>query len=222
VGDGSGVRLELSLPGRWFAMPLRQPDAAERIRGLAEELLGTADRRAGARIGMRRRLAAALERAEAGGAEQLHLGLALETDVPMPATASVYPAVAVTTAASADPDAVLAALVPLVLRAAHEPHGGTATPGEHDRVLVSAGSRILRRPSVREAGDREASLPALAVDYWLTVPGRREAVLLHLDVPLLASAPLLLGLCDAIAMAARFARAEGPAAGLRHSHATRA
>lgn len=219
MGDGP-VRLALALPGRWFAMPLREPDAAERIRALAEELLGRADSRAGARIGMRRRLEAALTRAEAGGAEQLHLGIALETDVPMPATASVYPGVAVTTAVSEEPDAVLAALVPLVLRAAHEPHGGEARPGPDDRVLATADSRIVRRPSVRDAGDGEAALPALAVDYWITVPGRREAVLLHLDVPLLASVELLLGLCDAIALAARFEGAGALASELREGGAT--
>ena len=203
---GAPTGLALALPGRWFALPIGDPAARRRIRELADELHGGADDRAGARIGLRRRLEAALERAEANGAEQVHLGIALETDVPMPAVASVYAGIPVPTAAGTAPDEVMAALVPLVLRAAHEPAGGTAMPGEDDRVLEAGGSWILRRPSVRDAGD-DGGLAALSVDCWITVPGERRAALLHLDVPLVAPVGLLLALCDAIATAARFERA---------------
>jgi hypothetical protein len=201
-------------------VPLGDPGAGERIRELAVELVGGRDDRAGTRIALRRRLEAALERAEAAGAEQLHLGLALEPDVPMPAVASVYPGMPVP-AVSADADAVLAALVPLVLRAAHEPAGGSATPGDDDRVLAAGRSRILRRPVVREVptdaagGTAGSTVPSLAVDYWITVPGERRAALLHLDLPLLAPAALLLALGDAIALAARFEPASGLAEELR-------
>ncbi|MCR8671529.1 hypothetical protein NWP09_10315, partial [Agrococcus sp. HG114] len=81
-----------------------------------------------------------------------------------------------------------------------------------DRVLAGAGSRVLRRPTLRAAAGA-ASLPSLAVDYWLPVPGQRRAALLHLDVPLLAPVPLLLALCDAIALAARFEDDGLPSAG---------
>ncbi|MCH1884144.1 hypothetical protein [Agrococcus sp. ARC_14] len=207
------MRLALALPGRWFTVPIGSPDARQRIRELAQELHGGADDRAGIRIALRRRIEAALERAEAGRAEQLHLGISLEgiptdgvghgADVPMPAVASVYQGVPVSTAESTAPDAVMAALVPLVLRAAHEPFGGSAIPGDDDRVFRAGASRILRRPSIRDPGE-EGTLPSLAADYWLTVPGERRAVLLHLDVPLLAPTELLLALCDGIALAARF------------------
>jgi hypothetical protein len=214
------VRLELALPGRWFALPLGEPGARERIAALARELHGAADDRAGDRIALRRRLEAALERAEAARAEQVHLGIALETGVPMPAVASVYPAVPVPVPASAagarggvDPDAVLAALEPLVLRAAHETAGGAARRGPGDRVLRTAESRVLRRATVR-AGE-EGSPPSLAIDCWITVPGARRAVLLHLDLPLVAPEPLLLALGDAIALAARFTRPAGLADRLR-------
>lgn len=208
------MTLELALPGRWFALPLHDPAARRRIRAVAAELVGDRDDRAGQRIALRRRLEAALERAEEGCAEQLHLGIALESDVPLPAVASVYAGVPVPTAPSARPEHVLAALVPLVLRAAHEPAGGSAAPGADDRVLSTARSRILRRPTVR-AEHPDASVPSLAIDYWLTVPGDRRAALLHLDLPLLAPTELLLALGDAIALAARFAEPSGLAAELR-------
>lgn len=228
------MRLALALPGRWFRVPLGDPRAGERIRELAVELVGGRDDRAGSRIALRRRLEAALERAEAAGAEQLHLGLALEPDVPMPAVASVYPGLPVPSE-SADADAVLAALVPLVLRAAHEPAGGSAMPGADDRVFAAGRSRILRRPVVRdvpadacdsavhgagtvhEAGivHETGTVPSLAIDYWLTVPGERRAALLHLDLPLLAPVALLLALGDAIALAARFEPSSGLADELR-------
>ncbi|MCR8672144.1 hypothetical protein, partial [Agrococcus sp. HG114] len=108
------------LPGEWLELPVARADAADRIRELARHLHGRSDDRAGARIELRERLSAALAAAEAAGAEQVHVGVALETDVPMPAVASVHPGIAVATATSDEPDAVLAALVPLVLRAAHE------------------------------------------------------------------------------------------------------
>jgi hypothetical protein len=209
------VRLALRLPGEWVRLPVGDPGARGRIRELAARLVGPGDERAPLRIALRQRLEVALERSEAAGAAEVHVGIALETDVPMPAVASVYRGVPVPTAASVDADAVLAALVPLVLRAAHEPAGGTAAPGADDRVLDAGRSRILCRPIVRDAPHGAGSTPALAVDYWITVPGERRAALLHLDVPLVAPAVLLLALCDAIALAARFeaARSEPEAAG---------
>lgn len=210
------MRLALELPGRWFSLPIGDPGARSRIRELTDALHGRRDDRAGARIALRRRLEAALEGAEASRAEQVHLGIALEADVPLPAVASVYPGISVAaTATSHDPDAVMAALVPLVLRAAHEPAGGTAEPGKDDRVFTAGRSRILRRPRLHHGGAHE--LPSLAIDYWITVPGARRAVLLHLDVPLLAPEALLLALCDAIALAARFERASGLTEELRAS-----
>lgn len=206
----------LRLPGEWVRLPVGEPAARDRIRALAARLLGRGDERAPLRIALRQRLEAALERSEAAGAAEVHVGIALEADVPLPAVASVYRGVPLPAAASDDPDAVMAALVPLALRAAHEGAGGTAAPGADDRVLDAGRSRILRRPSVRDAPHGDESTPALAIDYWLTVPGERRAALLHLDVPLLAPAALLLALCDAIALAARFepgaATAEGVAA----------
>lgn len=209
------MRLALRLPGEWVRLPVGELGGArgarERIRELAARLLGPGDERAPLRIALRERLEAALERSEAAGAAEVHAGIALEADVPMPAVASVYRGVPLPTAASAEPDAVMAALVPLVLRAAHEAAGGTAAPGADDRVLEAGGSRILRRPSVRDAPHGDGATPVLAVDYWVTVPGERRAALLHLDVPLLAPPALLLALCDAIALAARFEADEAPA-----------
>lgn len=204
------MRLALRLPGEWVRLPVGEPGARERIRELAARLLGRGDERAPLRIALRERLEAALERSEAAGAAEVHVGVALEADVPLPAVASVYRGVPLPTAASVEPDAVMAALVPLVLRAAHEGAGGTAAPGPDDRVLDAGRSRVLRRPVVRDAPHGDGATPALAVDYWVTVPGERRAALLHLDVPLVAPAALLLALCDAIAVASRFeaARAE--------------
>lgn len=66
-----------------------------------------------------------------------------------------------------------------------------------------------------EGESEEGAPPSLAVDCWITVPGARRVVLLHLDLPLVAPEPLLLALADAIAFAARFERPAGLAERLR-------
>ncbi|GAA2171309.1 hypothetical protein GCM10009846_04690 [Agrococcus versicolor] len=210
------MRLVLPLPGDWLAVPVGEPDARASIRAFAEEVHGTGDAAALERIRLRRRLHVALAHAERGRAEQLHLGRALEGGAPLPASIAVYPGVAVGTAADASPRSVMDALVPLVLRAAHERHGGSAIAGPDDRVLESPRSLVLRRPSVHVVDDQVLGpLPTLRVDYWITVPGERHARLVHAVAPETPFAPLLLALFDEIALGARFASGSALADRLR-------
>lgn len=200
------MRLALPLPGHWYALPVGEPDARTRIRRFAEEVHGGADARAVERIRLRRRLHVALAHAERGRAQQLHLGRALDGGAALPASIAVYPGIAVSTAADASPKAVMDALVPLVLRAAHEPHGGSAVAGPEDRVLATPRSLVLRRPTIEHVADPElGALPTLRVDYWVTVPGERHAALVHAVAPETPFATLLRDLFDEIVVGARFA-----------------
>ncbi|QCR20091.1 hypothetical protein [Agrococcus sp. SGAir0287] len=210
------MRLELPLPGRWYALPIGAPDARTRIRRFAEEVHGAGDDRALDRIRLRRRLHLALAHAERGRAQQLHLGRALDGGLPLPASIAVYPGIAVGTAVDASPEAVMDALVPLVLRAAHEPLGGSPIPGPDDRVLRTPRSLVLRRPTLEHVeAEAVGRLPTLRVDYWVTVPGERHAMLVHAVAPETALAPLLRELFDEIIVGARFASDSALAAELR-------
>ena len=210
------MRLELPLPGDWYSVPIGEADARTRIRRFAEEVHGASDARALERIRLRRRLHLALAHAERGRAQQLHLGRALDGGVPLPASLAVYPGIAVSTATAASSTAVMDALVPLVLRAAHEPHGGSAVAGPEDRVLASPRSLVLRRPSIEHVDDPDlGALPTLRVDYWITVPGERHAVLVHAIAPDTPFAPLMRDLFDEIVVGARFASDSSLAAELR-------
>lgn len=210
------MRLELPLPGRWYALPIGEADARTHIRRFAEDVHGTADARAVDRIRLRRRLHLALAHAERGRAEQLHLGRALDGGAPLPASIAVYPGVPVSTAVDATPAAVMDALVPLVLRAVHEPHGGSPIAGPDDRVLRAPRSLVLRRP-VLEHVETEGlgALPTLRVDYWVTVPDARHARLVHLVAPATPHASLLQALFDEVVVGARWIAASGLASELR-------
>ncbi|MFC7432262.1 MULTISPECIES: hypothetical protein [unclassified Agrococcus] len=210
------MRLELPLPGSWYALPLGDPDARTRIRRFAQDVHGAGDARALDRIRLRRRLHLALAHAERGRAEQLHLGRALEGGVPLPASIAVYPGIAVSTAVDATPGAVMDALVPLVLRAAHEPRGGSAVPGPDDRVLRAPRSLVLRRPTLERVETGElGALPTLRIDYWITMPDARHARLVHVVAPATPHAGLLQSLFDEIVVGARWRAASALATELR-------
>lgn len=217
------MRLVLPLPGDWLTLPIDDPDARTRIRRLAEDVHGHGDAAAPSRIRLRRRLHLALAHAQRGRAEQLHLARTIGDGLPMPASIAVYPGVAVSTAAEASPRAVMDALVPLVLRAAHEPHGGSAIPGPDDRVLETPRSLVLRRP-VLEAADVEGlgALPTLRIDYWVTVPAARHARLVRVVAPATPVASLLQTLFDEIVLGATWGAHGGVADALRAAGAARA
>lgn len=201
-------RLTLTLPGRWLSMPLEAPDAAEQLKAFAREAVGDHDRHAALRARLHNRLVTALDGARRGKAEQLHLGLMLTGDVPLPAAVTVYPSIAVATTQEVGAKAVMDAFVPRLMHSRHAPHGGQARASADDRVFQLAGDgapdrAVLRTSRFVPGGDD--AVDALSIDYWLTVPEHNRVQLMHVSIADAVASDLFVTLFDEIAFAARFA-----------------
>lgn len=194
-------RLTLTLPGRWFEVPLEAAELDDRLRDFVRDLLGSHDAAARSRALLLRRLQDAAGRARRAKAEQLHLGLALTDDVPLPAVITVHRAVPVVTAGSAAAKDVMDALLPAVIGAETVPAGGDPVPGVDDRVFTDGDRMILRKPRLRFGTDDEP--PALLIDYWLTIPGQARAELVQVSMPEALHTELFAVLFDEIVFAAR-------------------
>lgn len=196
------MSLTLTLPGRWLEFPLGADDASARLKRVARELAGTHDRQAPMRARLHQQLLAAHEQAVAGSAEQLHLGLMLTDEVPMPAAITVYPSIAVATTQKTTPASVMDAFVPLLLRSEHEPAGGSAQAGRDNRVFTRPGRSVLRRARVVFAEPPQPDV--LSIDYWQTVPGGNHVQLVHVSMADAVATELLTTLFDEIVFASRY------------------
>lgn len=193
--------LTLTLPGRWYEIPLGADDMPAQLRDFTRSLLGEADHGARSRALLHQRLLAVAERAQRAKAEQLHLGLALTDSVPLPAVFTVFPPVPVVTADSAEPKEVMDALLEGVVTVESDSAGGTAVADVDDRIFTVGDCVILRRPRLRF--DADEGTPALLIDYWLTVPGEAVAQLVQVSMPQALHVPLYAMLFDEIMFAAR-------------------
>lgn len=196
------MTLRLTLPGTWFEVPLRSENVSDRLREFARELLGAEDRFASRRALLHQRLLHATERARRGKAEQLHVGVALTEDVPLPGTISVYPSVAVSATRSVDAKTVIDTFIPSVIRAETDPVGGDPVPGADDRIFEVGERRILRRPRIRFDPDPDIP-PGMLIDYWLTVPGTNRVQLVHVSIPEALHTTLYATLFDEIVFASK-------------------
>lgn len=210
--------LQLTLPGRWLAMPLDADNASELLMQFARESVGEHDRVAPMRARLHRRLMSALEGARRDRAEQLHLGLMLTDDVPLPAAVTVYPQVAVATTQEVSAKAVMDAFVPRLMHSRHAPLGGDARASADDRVFSftrdGEPDRAVLRTS-RFAVAEADGVEALSIDYWLTVPKRNRVQLMHVSIADAVASELFVALFDEVAFATRFAAADRLADRLR-------
>lgn len=198
------MKLELTLPGQWFCVPLGAADLSEHLRGFARELLGNHDRNANARALLHRRILHGAQQAAGAKAEQLYLGVALTDEVPLPGTITVYPAIAMATTREVDAKSVMDAAIPLLVRAETEPEGGEPVPSAEDRVFTVADRMVLRRPRIRIDADNPEAPPALLIDYWVTVPGSNRVQLVHVSLPEAVHTELYTTLFDEIVFASRY------------------
>lgn len=196
------MKLELTLPGRWFEVELHAEGMPEQLRELTRELLGVHDRDAGARALLHRRILEAAEQARKAKAEQLHLGIALTDEVPIPGTITVYPSIAVSTTRAIDAKSVMDAFIPVAMQTETVPLGGDPVPDAGDRVFAVGDRMFLRRPRLRFDEDRAAT-PGMLIEYWLTVPETNRVQLVHVSMPEALHTELFTTLFDEIVFASR-------------------
>jgi len=199
-------RLQFTLPGEWWVAPM-DADAEERAAEIARFVrthYGRRDDLAQARAEHRARLTQALDAAIEQGATQYHLSLANDAGVAFASTLSEY---VLPRAFGADPaPAVLVERVVAALHAGADADASWRAFGADGGVAFAKGDSIVLRRIVRREADvtDESSVESLTADYWLTVPGRAEVVLVSLSTVLLALESLMLELFDRIIDAAEW------------------
>jgi hypothetical protein len=209
--------LRLALPGQWHALPLGSDDeVATQVAAFVRAHFGRRDDQAALRAGQRARLGEAARRARDAGAVQFHLSLRGPAAVALATSAAEFhPRLPL--GAHAAPAAVADALVRVL--AGGGAGGGQSSRdgqmtdvGDHWETFAAAGGAVfergdglvLRMTRRTEPADPERDAATAAADYWLTVPGRADAVLLTFTTALAALEPLMTELFDAIVAASEW------------------
>jgi hypothetical protein len=204
VGATRPPVLRFRLIGRWSQLDLRSEDAAATsIRRYAETLLGSADAEAQARALLRRSLHEGVGMAREASAVSMFLAREISAGTAMPVTLTVYSpstlkmSPAIGTSPTAVADYLEKGLTTLEI-------AGIDTAAR----LEIEGSHILRVHHEREDPIHEATpdlpLRKLMVDYWYTVPGSKQVVLVNFMTPLAELRDVMLGLFDSIVRASWF------------------
>jgi hypothetical protein len=210
-------RLRFTLPGEWWPAPM-EADAAERTAAIAAFVrthYGRRDDLARARAEHRGRLTQALDAAIDQGATQYHVSLANDGGVAFASTLSEY---VLPGAFGTDPaPALLADRVVVALHSESDADAAWRAFAAGGGLAFAKGESIVLRRIVRREADPvdESSVESLTADYWLTVPGAAEVVLVTLSTVLLALEPLMLELFDRIIDAAEWVEAAPPRQSLR-------
>jgi hypothetical protein len=164
--------LRFRLPGQWFQIPLQSREGARSaVERLVRQQVGPADDRAGLRRELTARFFAALEGALDGNGQSMQVAITIVPEVPISANFTVFlPQVTLTPAVGTSP-----AVVMDLLRRGLDDATDLSSEVRFD-TAESAVLRLHRRQAVK-VDDETDDLPALAVDYWVTVPGHKRVVL---------------------------------------------
>lgn len=206
--SAGGAALAYRLPGEWWEIPLGSTEAVTAsVRALVRTRLGRRDDLAAVRAEQRRRLVGAATRAMAAGATQLHVSQRDDDGVAFASMLTEYrPRLPL--GERAEPALVADALA----RALAASEAPDVPPGAHWETFVEQGGAmfgkadgfVLRLSRTQDAPSSDGSIPALTVDYWLTVPGRAASVLVTFTTALTELAPLMTELFDGVIAAAEW------------------
>ncbi|MFE4464768.1 hypothetical protein ACFRCR_06555 [Oerskovia sp. NPDC056781] len=188
-------QLRLRLPGNWWQVPLHdRTEARASVRRLVAAQVGPADDRASVRIEFERRVLGALDDAIGGDGQAFHVALSIVPGVPLPVTAMVsLPAQHLTPAIGTSASATMAIL---------ERGLADLTEGGADSLhrFTAGASEVARRTRRHVVADPDSdeTLPTVAVEYWMTVPGTKRFVLVAFSAPAGELEEPLTGLFDQI------------------------
>lgn len=203
----ASLRLVLRLPGTWVQLDPSRPELTDRrIRTFVELSLGRADELAKARADMRQALGLVMTRAEGPAElESTFLCHEIAPGVPTPLSISVFrpAAIHISPVVGTEPGRVVEGFL-----AALELMGD----GEGWEQIVCVDGLAVRRWTITERhlvdGESGTEVRAVSADYWRTVPGTKNLVLVNATSPLTDIAHTVLHLTDAIVAGSRFALTE--------------
>ena len=221
----SAPALRLALPGQWHALPLGSDEQiAHDVASFVRGHFGRRDDQATLRAEQRARLTEAARRGRDAGAVQFLLSLRGPEGVVLGSSvAEFHPRLPL--GANEAPPVVADALVRVLAdrdatAAGADPWEAFATGG--GAVFDRGDGLVLRTTRRIDAADPRKDAPTAIVDYWLTRPGRADAVLVTFTTALAELEPLMTELFDAVIGASEWvAAADGslaegdPSTGLR-------
>lgn len=197
------ARLQLRLPGEWFALDPRDEDAAAaQIAAIARDVAGVADDAAVARARVRGTFSEVVRAAREAEAEKVLVCREI-AGMPIPASITVHVpgGMRMSPAIGTSPAAVIETLEAALRELAVEGIGDATR-------LSSPDGDILRIPTaghevVEEEGET-LDIHRLRADYWYAVPGTKDVLLVSMTTALGDIPNLMLQFFDAIATAAYF------------------
>ncbi|PRA82277.1 hypothetical protein [Microbacterium sp. MYb66] len=217
--------LRFRLLGAWHPVLLNELDSGQLVADFVEQAFGRRDQDSALRALTRRDLTEAVAQARALHAKAMFLMTELRPGTALPVTLTVFeqPDLRMSPAIGVSPQAV-AATLERVFTVLERPHLDTA------QRLQIPGSAILRLHSVEEqrmpvtdeelraappelaAEAADARFRRLSADYWYTVPGTKQVLLVNLSTPIGDIPHVLLGFFDSIIEASYFELAGEPVA----------
>ena len=202
-------QLRFRLPGKWWQVPLTDLDEARAsIRRLVDRAVGNRDDRASDRDRMRKQLTTAAEKAVSGRGTAMHIALEIVEGLPIPASFTVFqPDLRLSPAVGTDGPAVIGILQQgLEQRADFNPETAYRFTAHRSEVL-----RQHRTEVTRAEAETVQELPALIVDYWMTVPGAKRVVLVSFSTALSGIDEIMLGFFDSVIGASYWSGIDEPA-----------
>lgn len=213
----SAPELRFRLLGDWHPVLLNELDSDALVAGFVDHVFGRRDQDSAIRALTRRDLKGAVAEARALHAKAMFVMTELTPGTPLPVTLTVFeqPDLRMSPAIGESPEAVIATLE-RVFAELERPHLETAArleiPGAailrlhtvEVQDLQVDGEELAAAPEELATEVRAAKIRRLSADYWYTVPGTKQILLVNLSSPIGDIPHVLLGFFDSIVQASYF------------------
>jgi len=199
--------LRFRLPGQWWQIPLHgREEARDSIKKLVSRQVGTADDKAKLRDQLRRQLLQAVEVAIEGNGQSMQVALDVVEEFPIPVSFTVFlPQLQLTPSVGTEG----ASVISLLQRGLEAVASGRLETAHRFTAHDSEVLRVHRQHLIR-GEDGEEGLPALAADYWLSIPETKRVVLVNFSTALTGIDEVMLTFFDSIVRASYWVRSTVP------------